>query len=237
MRASLSSDPGLSWGTMDWPSALNLLAHELRSPASVIMGYTRMLREGRLDDEARLHALAQIERAAARLSLVGRQTSDLSRWLVVPTGRAGHSLPVGTLVAQAVSGSETPDRISVVVSPAAATMQVRTSDRDSLQDAVGAIVHAVLREALGEPIRIVVRRADPLVACDILVGPSTRLAGASDVGGPEVGSPFGLDRGGQGLALVLASTVLSAHQGQLWTVGGLAGLVGIRLLATEEPQS
>jgi|HubBroStandDraft_3_1064219.scaffolds.fasta_scaffold335377_2 signal transduction histidine kinase len=222
---------------MDWPSTLNLLAHELRSPASVIMGYTRMLREGRLDDEARLHALAQIERAAGRLSLVGRQTADLSRWLAVHSGQPSHFLPVGTLVARAVSGSEAPDRISVVVNPAAATMQVRMLDRDSLQDAVGAIIQAVLREAIGEPIRIVVRRADPLVACDLLVGPSTRLADATDVGGPEAGSPFGLDRGGQGLALVLASTVLSAHQSQLWTIDGRPGLVGIRLLATEEPQS
>jgi signal transduction histidine kinase len=222
---------------MDWPSTLNLLAHELRSPASVIMGYTRMLREGRLDDEARLQALVQIERAAARLSLVGRQTSDLSRWLSVGTGSASRSVPIGALVARAVSGSEAPDRISVAVSPAAATMLVTTFDSDSLRDAVGAVVHAVLREGLGEPIRLVARRADLQVACDILVGPSSQLAEAADFGGPEHGSPLGLDRGGQGLALVLAAAVFLAHQSQLWTITGRPGVVGIRLLATEEPQS
>jgi signal transduction histidine kinase len=222
---------------MDWPSTLNLLAHELRSPASVIMGYTRMLREGRLDDEARLKAFVQIERAAARLSMVSRQTLDLSRWLAFGAGMASHSVPIGTLIARALPGSEAPDRVPVAVSPAAATMLVRTLDGDSLQDAIGAVVQAVEREALGEPIRIVVRRADALVACDILVGPSTRLADGTDFGGPEAGSPFGLDRGGQGLALVLAATVLLAHQSQLWTIGGQPGIVGIRLLATEEPQA
>jgi hypothetical protein len=222
---------------MDWRSTLNLLAHELRSPASVIMGYTRMLREGRLDDEARLQALVQIERAAARLSLAGRQISDLSRWLALGPGVSGHSLPIGALVARAVSGSEASDRISVAVSSAAATMVVQTLDRDSLPDAVGAVVNAVIREALGEPIRLLVRRADPLAACDILVGPATKLAEATDVAGPETGLPFGLDRGGQGLALVVAATVLFAHQGELWTIGGQAGFVGIRLLASEGAQS
>lgn len=222
---------------MDWPATLDLLAHELRSPASVIIGYARMLSEGRLDDEARLKAFVQIERAATRLSLVGRQTSDLSRWLTLGTGMASHSLPIGTLVAGAVSRSEVPDRISVAVSSAAATMLVRTLDRASLQDAVGAVVQAVTREAIGEPISLVVRRADPVVACDIFVGPSMRLADATGLGGPEAGSPFGLDRGGQGLALVLAATVLLAHQSQLWTIDGHPGIVGIRLLATEEPQA
>jgi signal transduction histidine kinase len=222
---------------MDWQSTLNLLAHELRSPASVIMGYTRMLREGRLDDAARLQALVQIERAAARLSLVGRQTSDLSRWLALGTGVSGHSLPIGTLVALAVSASEASDRISVAVSPGAATRLVQTLDRKSLPGAVGAVVDAVMRDALGEPIGIVARRADAKAACDILVGPSTRLADATDFGGPEAGSPFSLDRGGQGLSLVLAATVLFAHRGELWTIGGRAGFVGIRLLASEGAQS
>ena len=50
--------------TMDWPRVFSLLAHELRSPAAVIGGYARMLTEGRLRDDDRLQAYAQIERAA-----------------------------------------------------------------------------------------------------------------------------------------------------------------------------
>ena len=50
--------------TMDWPRVFHLLAHELRSPAAVIGGYARMSSGGRLNEDDRLQAYAQIERAA-----------------------------------------------------------------------------------------------------------------------------------------------------------------------------
>jgi signal transduction histidine kinase len=75
--------------TMDWPRVFHLLAHELRSPAAVIGGYARMLSGGRLNEDDRLQAYAQIERAASRITAIGQQSSDLARWLRPRARRRG----------------------------------------------------------------------------------------------------------------------------------------------------
>ena len=99
-------------GAMDWPRVCSLLAHELRSPSAVIAGYARMLGEGRLAGDDRAQAYAQIERAATRITAIGRQASDLARWLEPPVAPAApriETVGAGTVYAnsQTVVGHRT----------------------------------------------------------------------------------------------------------------------------------
>ena len=89
---------------LDWPAVFSLVAHELRSPASVIAGCARMLNEGRLNDEDRLRVYGQIGRAADRVTTIGQQSSDVAKWLRDVVTRVPTSpLPLGTLLLGAVA--------------------------------------------------------------------------------------------------------------------------------------
>ena len=105
-----SSSPSRPASNMDWPVALRVLAHEMRSPSTVISGYARMLREGRLDEAHRVRASAQIEKAAGQLGTLSRQVSDLVRWIACDPLMAEHAIDVmhlaeGAAGQAAVAGS------------------------------------------------------------------------------------------------------------------------------------
>jgi signal transduction histidine kinase len=207
-----------------------LLANELRSPASVIAGYARMLGERRLDGGGQVQALAQIERAASRISRIGRQAAALARWLGADHRGTRMAVSVGSLIARAIAASGSPD-LRVDLSAENKGIVVQTFDHDSLPEAVGSLIDAVSREHAAETVRVVVRAADPPAGCDILVGPSSRFPAPDEISGPDDAAPFALDRRGQVLSLVVAAAIFSAHNSRLWMVGHPPRVVGVRLLA------
>ncbi|MBP8274219.1 MAG: hypothetical protein KAY59_07280 [Acidobacteria bacterium] len=87
---------------MKWDTAFRVVAHELRSPAGVISGYTRLLKSGRLDADGEASALAQIDRASERLQNLGEAAAGLSHWLEPKNGGAGQTFDVLALVDQAM---------------------------------------------------------------------------------------------------------------------------------------
>lgn len=58
---------------------LATVSHELRTPLNVILGWARMLRQGRLDEEARSRALGTIERSAVAQGQIIEDILDVSR--------------------------------------------------------------------------------------------------------------------------------------------------------------
>ncbi|HEX8142330.1 MAG TPA: ATP-binding protein [Pyrinomonadaceae bacterium] len=58
---------------------LAMMTHELRTPLTCILGWVRMLREGRLDATSSVSALESIERSAERLELLIDDLLDVSR--------------------------------------------------------------------------------------------------------------------------------------------------------------
>jgi len=71
---------------------LATLSHELRTPLNAVIGWSRMLRSGRLDDESSLHAMEVIERNAWAQKQIIEDILDVSR---VITGKLQlHLAPV-----------------------------------------------------------------------------------------------------------------------------------------------
>jgi len=58
---------------------LATVSHELRTPLNAMMGWSRMLRSGRLDDESREHAIEVIERNALAQKQIIEDILDVSR--------------------------------------------------------------------------------------------------------------------------------------------------------------
>src|SRR6185436_6891128 len=57
---------------------LAMLSHELRTPLNAVLGYTRMLRDGRYSDERREEVIEIIERNARALSQLVSDVLDVS---------------------------------------------------------------------------------------------------------------------------------------------------------------
>ena len=161
--------------TMDWSRVFSLLSHELRSPAAVIGGYARMLSGGRLSDDDRLQAYAQIERAASRVTSIGHQAADLARWLN-PALDGSSLVELHALVTQALSRSAAPERVTTDDSIEQSALKIPAFDRGALTNAVAAAIDAVCREVTEDDVRMLARVDKDAGACDILVGPAEALA-------------------------------------------------------------
>src|ERR1700683_2883042 len=211
---------------MDWPTALSVLAHELRAPAQVISGYTRMLAEGRLDESERLRALTQIESAAGRIGLISREASELAHWQARPAG-IPRGVPLGDLVASASARSASPDRISARLLGDTGAVCVRALDDGALSAALGTIIETVTRDVTDDAILIVGHTSRSPDACDVLIGAGALVQSSGQTA--EADGVPSIERGGFGLALVLAAAVLEAHGATLWNVRGRTGVVGVTL--------
>jgi K+-sensing histidine kinase KdpD len=220
--------------TMDWSRVFSLLAHELRSPAAVIGGYARMLSGGRLNEDERLQAYAQVERAAGRITAIGQQSSDLARWLS-PALDGAAPIELHALVTQARSQSAAPERVKTDDSIEQSALRISALDRGALTRAVTTAIDAVCREVAEEDVRMLARVDKDAGACDILVGPADALTGLDHA--PRDSSTVtqvSAEREGLGLALIVSAVVLTAHGGQLSTVGGRRDVIALRLRTEAE---
>jgi PAS domain S-box-containing protein len=117
---------------------LATLSHELRTPLNAVIGWSRMLRSGRLDDESSLHAMEVIERNAWAQKQIIEDILDVSR---VITGKLQLHLTPVDLVAvvkaalDAVRPAFEAKDISVEESYPA-ELRIMTGDADRLQQVV-----------------------------------------------------------------------------------------------------
>jgi len=208
----------------DWADTLNLLAHELRSPASVIGGYARLLAQDRLPAEDRQRALGKIGEAAGTVAAIGRQAESLAHWLT-PEAR-GPATPVAllTLLDQAIARTSSPVRpaIDAALADEAA---IDCLDADALAAAIGAVIDDVAASAPGEPLAAVVRAG---ASARLAVGPEARLDDLR-AATPEPDPDLLRDTRGLRLALAVALSVVAAHGGLIWRIGGPRRAIGISL--------
>jgi K+-sensing histidine kinase KdpD len=214
----------------EWHTAFKVLAHEIRSPVGVIVGYVRMLGSGRLDATATTEALQQIDRAADRLAQLGRQASDLASWLEPRIGFSGDMLPLEILIGDAMKTVASADRVDVVRAPDTEALRVHVSDRRALSAAVATFITATLREvdSPDDHVSVATRRDPRTGGCDVLIGRSAQLDDLDALPDVNDATSLDLDRGGLGLQMLLSAAILDAHGVQFWSLGGRRGMVGIR---------
>jgi signal transduction histidine kinase len=207
-----------------FPRALSLAVHELRTPITVATGYLRMLlreQAGPLTEQQR-KMLQEADKSCARIGSLIAEMSELGKLeegqITVPQV----SFDLAALIVE-VAGSmhEGEDRGVRLETRVPGPVMV-AGDRTRLAAAIGALMHAALRER-GEPGVI-------LVECSTLSDTNSHwaivtigdeaetrpLATAARATPP----PFDEWRGGLGLALPVGRRVIEAHGGALWSAAG-----------------
>jgi signal transduction histidine kinase len=221
---------------LDLVELLHLLGHELRSPAGVLLGYVRMLQEGRFTSEAdRVRTYDKMRAALTRVSGLGDAVSELTSWIEKPD-RPAVAVDARELldrsVAAARAAHDRPLEIDLDVASGAARIPVK--DGPALAAAVAAVIHATARES-GDAV-VAVRATlerEPEPAVEVVVGPKARQETGPSLAG-DGAEAFAIDRGGMGLSLVVAAVVLDAHAARVWSAAGNRAIAGVRLPVAEE---
>lgn len=205
----------------------SVLAHELRSPLSVLQGYIRLLQRQRDAGHPETAMLDAMLDATGRLTAIARQASDLGAWLAARDTTPLESVAV-TEVLEEITKRTAPDgAISVVRAHESGEQAPRVqADASALAGAVMALAESMAREAGGGVVEICQVRDDPGWSPSLSL--RTRTTPAVENGHVEGHAQRALsfDRGGAGLALIAASYVLDAHGAQT-RIGSVPGSIDI----------
>jgi signal transduction histidine kinase len=208
--------------TRDPSQLISLAVHELRTPASVVGGYLRMLLrdvEHPLADRHR-KMIEEAERSCARLTAIVAELSDVGKLDSGALQLSRAPLDAFALVEEVASGvHEAEDR--------GVRLELRgerggapiVGDETRLKAAFTAIFRAILREQPTEVTIVAERRS--AIAADrssavVVIAPEADVQRAYD----SRPAPFDDSRGGLGLALALARRVIEGHGGRLWAPEG-----------------
>src|SRR6476660_1592967 len=189
---------------------LSLAVHELRTPASVVGGYLRMLQrdtESPLSERQR-KMIDEAEKSCGRLVALIAELSELSKLDAGQITLGRQSLDVFTLVAE-VAGlvHEAKDRQVLLEVRGRKRGAAMTGDSARLRTAFDAIFRAILREKAGPATVIAERRIETRKGRSTAVFVVAEEASVQAAYDRERG-PFDEKRGGMGLALPLARRVI-----------------------------
>jgi signal transduction histidine kinase len=217
----------------NFPRAMSLAVHELRTPVTVVCGYLRMvLKEhgGPLTDKQK-KMLQEAERSCERISALVAEMSDLGKLESRELSVARQEIDLTSLLAELASdmheGEDRGVRLEVRVPKRQVTV---IGDRARLSAAVRTLLHAALRER-GEP-GVIVAECSAIDAAPpwamLAVGEEDALPSLVDAG---LGTPPPFDewRGGLGLSLPVARRVVEALGGSLWSAPGARPRAGSAL--------
>jgi signal transduction histidine kinase len=200
-----------------YPQLLSLAVHELRTPASVVGGYLRMLQR---DSDAPLSErqrkmIDEAEKSCARLVQLVAELSDVSKLDAGLIAIARQPLDLFGLVGEVAGSVHEHDdrdvRLEVRGDSSGAPVD---GDTTRLRTAFHAIFRAILREQPAAGVVIAERRLDApggISSAVIVVAESTHVQAAYSA----PAGPFDEKRGGLGLALPIARRVIEAHGGRI----------------------
>jgi signal transduction histidine kinase len=196
---------------------LSLAVHELRTPASVVGGYLRMLQrdtEPPLTERQR-KMIDEAEKSCKRLVTLVAELSEVSKLDAGLVTLAEQPLDLFILVAEVANGvqegGDREVRLEVRGEAAGAPM---TGDASRLGTALHSIFTAILREQPAACTVVADRRLETkrgATSAVIVVAESKAIQATYD----SIAGPFNDHRGGLGLALPIARRLIEGHGGQL----------------------
>jgi K+-sensing histidine kinase KdpD len=196
-----------------WPRLLSLAVHELRTPATVVSGYLRMIlreRAGPLPDAQR-KLLEEAEKSCGRLSALLAEMSDLAHLEIGDAAFQRETVDLAALLRDAVArATPGPDQAPVSLREEEGAAMV-DGDASRLRAALGALLRCVQRE-LPRASAIVARRTSRAGETIIAIGEEATVDALT---GGKATAPFDELRGGMGMSLPLACRVIDRHGGRL----------------------
>ncbi|MES1255766.1 MAG: HAMP domain-containing sensor histidine kinase [Acidobacteriota bacterium] len=216
-----------------YPQLVSLAAHELRTPASVITGYLRMLErdaESPLNERQR-KLVTEATKSCARLVEIIAEMSDVSKMDTGLIRMVPAPLDVFALVGEVVTAMARTDGPAAHLGLGGRNEGAATAgDGARLRVAFGTVFTAIAREKPDTRGLVVDRR---IVVED---GRNTAVVAIADRAQIDEAfaapaAPFDEHRGGLGLSLPIARRIIEAHGGRLWSPssGRGAALVALPL--------
>jgi len=205
-----------------WDKLLSLIAHELRSPLSVVTGYLSMLlneRFGTLSEQQR-HLLEEVNKSSGKMSQVLKELSELSQ---LESGEAPFNrgtVNFASILSESIARLPALPGRAVTVSLIADGALLVHGDAIRLRDAVSAILLALRRELVASDALVVrgeARDEDNVATVRIVIGAPARIEELWHLA-PSVLAAFHEWRGGNGLGLPKARRIIEAHGGRVWSL-------------------
>jgi signal transduction histidine kinase len=216
---------------VEMPRLLSLVAHEVRGPLGVIQGYLRLMTRARAEGNADLPLLNAMLDATGRLAAISRQASELASWTERYAGMPA-SLTAHALMDLVRTRPGWIPATTVDVDEAISAELISSANPDMLAASIAGVIDATRRElGANVALRVSVVQDEAPDAVVVTIAPAAVLP--EDLR-QDAERPFQFDQGGLGLALVLASYVLEAHEARV-TVVGSSGAARIRLQKERGP--
>jgi len=212
----------MSSSTADqYPKLLSLAAHELKTPASVVAGYLRMLLRDTTEPltPRQRHMIEEAEKSCARIVAVAQESSLIAKLDESLVKLAHHSLDLGALVRDVAEHvHEAKDRgvhLSLRGDLGAARM---IGDATRLREAFHAIFRAIVREKAGPTTVVADQRRERIDGRSyaVVVVADENSVQQSYARPRGTFNEYSSRRGGLGLALPVARRVFEGHAGYIW---------------------
>jgi signal transduction histidine kinase len=201
-----------------WPRLLSLAVHELRTPASVVSGYLRMVLTERAGPvpETQRRFLEEAEKSCRRIAELLAEMSDLAHIELGDAPFQRETVDLAALVREVVEGAARGDDVAGVTLQEDARPAILQGDSARLRAALTAIVRCLQRETVSSD-GIVMKRTSQPGWVSIAVGQSDAAAALAATGARASSETTAFDelRGGMGVALPVARRVVERHGGRL----------------------
>jgi signal transduction histidine kinase len=216
-----AAQQGMNDADDGYHAALSLIAHELRSPASVVSGYLRMLLQSELSGltDRQRHLIEQAGVGCGRMLRLIQELGDLAALESSEPIRA-LGVSVFSLCEEAMEAAGNDTRSIPIFTCRAADRAIAVEgDAGGLKRAFGALVAATARAHGTDQLECygfvhgAAECRNAVIACG-LPGLEARR---NDIVANR--TAFDRWRGGSGLSLPIACRIIEAHGGSVWAAG------------------